>query len=923
MTTSDHTFVEAPRVTFTAVAVSSLAASAVALSARPLYASARDRFVDIVAAEAVASGYVKANDQRFAAVWFAVFGLALLALSVRRRPLRRIPETHDGALRVLIVVTAVVGLVVFAVSHGDGVTLSLLLGVAPLLLAWSRIARRADRTDVAVVAVLTVAGGAALAVAASALTSGTVAVPNALTTWEAFALALAAAVFAVERLPSRSRAWVALAARTVVPLALLPLGWSAIEVGGTTVAAPSSALLRAAVVGVIAAMMAMIWAARATTVAEVALPWPTVAAITAFVAIPPIRPSAPLLFDDFHAGELLVQLPAVRQGLELYRSFVPTPGAVGLLYGAVNAVIGDGFATFPRAVAVVVAVIAGVTGALVRTLLDPARTLVLVLPMAFAMRSDRLMFVIPSILLLVFRPIWSRASLLPWVWTVLAVVNLLLVPASGMAFLVATAPVVFLRTSTLVRNGESRGGFIGGLVAAVLTVVVLSPVAVPAVVATFAQARTNLLLWGRPLFWPSSEGIGAGTFAWHWLWWAASASAWWVSLPIAIFVAARLGIRHAARMTDPAVALLVTGVGLIAALTPYAVGRVDGGIDLTRTSAVTIALGGLLLPAGFFLAPTSGRDRRWSDACAAVSLVAVVVLAVNTPLGPLTTIRGVAVVAPGVPGAAAGSPELGRLPVLEPGYAQARSRVRSAVDGVLRPEETYLDLTNNQALYAYFRRQVPEVHAGAAYLATEELQTGVVRRMTASPPPMVIVNAGTATLGGGVLEWSSVRNYRITRWLAERGYLPFQGGAVVVLVRPDRVARATAAGLRAVGNDVLDAAVAPLSLESVPRAWGESWSTLRPRFRKVEPPEATRPDFVLVSSDCEGGPGEVRWTRSDGGTSSIAFTAGRRSLVPVGARLSYLMAPGADPALTVVAMGSSETCTPKSMRIEGTYRLVR
>lgn len=900
-------------------ALAALAASLVALGTRSAFAAEADRFRDIVAAEAVAEGYVKANDQRFALVWIGVFAAVMAAgLVFRSRLPAVVPTLSTGIVRCLIWLLATFGAATLAYTHWSSAT-AVVLGTLPVLLAAAATARHPSRGEVWAAAALTVAGAAGAATAVSVASIGMFAVPVRWTTWPVFAALLGVSAFAAAMLRPAHRSRLIAYAQVPIPFLLLPLGHSAVEVAGRKFVAPTSGLLLTVIL--VTVVTAIGFAIAHCRSCATGIRWTSIVAIYAFLATPDIAPTLPLLYDDFHAGELAVQLPAVHQGLSLYQSFIPTPGAIGAAYGAINALLGHSYDTFPRAIALAAAGVAGFTGWLLSRLLAPSWTLALAPFVAFAFRSDRLMLVVPSLLLLVSPVVWNRLPVLISLWPVILAVNLLLAPASGIALIVGAVPAVALRVWSLARGESgSRWSVVLALGVAAGAIAPLVPTLADATRSSLAQGATNLLVWGSPLFWPGSGDPSGIRLVARWTWWAATASGWWLGLPLALVVATGGSRSPLSWVSDSRRGLLFAGAGVLVAFTPYAIGRVDP-LGLTRITSVTITFAGVVLPAALLIHARSDYLRCRLQASAVALLLLPTVLMSTTEIRVLSGVRAIARVDAGVPGSAAGAPALGRLPVVNSQYGMTRRAVRSIVDDVLDSEESYVDFSNNQALYAYFGRPIPRLHAASAFLATSELQNEALATFNASPPALALITAGTATLGGGVLDWSAVRSYRMIRWFSEREYIALGRGGVVVFVRADRVSRAQAAGLTPVSPEVLDAAVSAVDLRSVPAAWGASWDTLRWRFSSGDGAAGERPDFALVSSSCKGAQVEVRWPAA--GTGAVSFVAGEINLVPLGARPSYLRSEVDAADIEARVVDNAERCDGATVSVRGLYRLVR
>jgi hypothetical protein len=153
--------------------------------------------------------------------------------------------------------------------------------------------------------------------------------------------------------------------------------------------------------------------------------------------------------------------------------------------------------------------------------------------------------------------------------------------------------------------------------------------------------------------------------------------------------------------------------------------------------------------------------------------------------------------------------------------------LRSAFGEILRPGETYLDLTGRQANYFYLGMPVPTPYGSPWLAANAVLQRDLIVQIKQNLPPVVWMGPTLAQEG----DIPALRTYELYRFLLTN-YLPISRNGCVFLVARDRfntVANNQPPDIRSIRD-----LVAHKGLGSVPAAWGRSWEQLRFRFAVVE-----------------------------------------------------------------------------------------
>jgi hypothetical protein len=211
------------------------------------------------------------------------------------------------------------------------------------------------------------------------------------------------------------------------------------------------------------------------------------------------------------------------------------------------------------------------------------------------------------------------------------------------------------------------------------------------------------------------------------------------------------------------------------------------------------------------------------------------------------------------------------------------------IDKVLRPEETYLDLTNRNSNYFYLRRAVPVESGAVLTLSTEGMQRRSIAKLRADPPPLVLVDAG----GDAAQPFPPpLRIPLIYRYLMEQvangSYQVWSDGPLTALIKSDRLPSPALSTQD--GTAKLDAIWGRRDLERLPTAWGRSPSTIRRDLNEVagtvtrtEAPDGSQTltatlsapakiDFLGLNLDCNaGGEARLNW-QADGHTLGFNFS---------------------------------------------------
>jgi hypothetical protein len=242
-----------------------------------------------------------------------------------------------------------------------------------------------------------------------------------------------------------------------------------------------------------------------------------------------------------------------------------------------------------------------------------------------------------------------------------------------------------------------------------------------------------------------------------------------------------------------------------------------------------------------------------------------------------------------------GLPAIGRLSADAPTTNEIRA-LKHALSMLLRPDETYADLTNRQAFYYYLDLPVPQLYV--EYVASsEKMQERMIQQWRADPSPVVLI-APAEVFDGGL---PSLRCYRWYRELLS-AYTPIVIDGFTFLVGPKRLPdNALTASKR---SAILDSVFFAADLRALPSAWGRSWSLLKPRFKKVADvpvePDATPDAAVTRSATFNLEP--LNLTGADADFATVDFVLGKEpALGPA----------QADPTVTISWTSVGEKQPPK------------
>jgi hypothetical protein len=630
------------------------------------------------------------------------------------------------------------------------------------------------------------------------------------------------------------------------------------------------------------------------------------AAILMLRLTPAVPAHVPL--DDFHYGEwALPWWTWASEEMLPFRDYVPARGLVNYTNGAVAALLGDPTSPFIQmcsalVVATLFVAALAATAGLVGTLQSAAMFALI----PFSDRLTDIDLIATTLLMIGWRNFHSGSGLWSLVWIMAAIPLFLFAPGQALLLAAATLPLLLWQMGRTALAAPRVFRHVAIATTALLAAAVLLTALGPMLLGAWRYVLENGAVVG-PAYgvdWRLSVGtLGAGSY-----WLAEAVRSSFVLVPIACI--ALLGAplldrdwARAGRLAVVAVPVLLLGLLYI----PRAAGRIDAGAP-SRLAVASIWMQATLLPVVFYAAWGS---RRWPAILAVAAFV----------MGALSSIAGgvdLRVLAPrAIPsapvpatlinGEAFGLPALG-LADVDPIHLTRLVRLRRALDALLEPGETYLDLTNRNTHYFYFGRR-PPIESGAPYnLPNEAQQVRAIRRLTASPVPVVLAQADSMLHDGGP---PSIRDHAFYRYVVQR-YTPVRIDGYIFLIREDRLARAAALAEPVSGRldaaTLLDRVFQPAALELLPAAWGQSWDRLRENATLVRSLEVTGTGelrlaggvagrdagLLVLELACEPAVARSQMTVSwlgDIPAGAMQFRGDARVVVPLDASPRWLLAP--------------------------------
>lgn len=509
----------------------------------------------------------------------------------------------------------------------------------------------------------------------------------------------------------------------------------------------------------------------------------------------PILPS-----DDYHFGEYIYPWWAyVSFGIRPYLEYTPSHGLINYVPGIISSTFFDGTAasfaaanTITTGLLTLLAFVA-LSGPIGAGLACVSVLFVSMLPSSWLVIT--LVFGVLGRPALMARPVaWLSA------WLVLGTAIVLVAPAQGLALVLATIPAGLLVFHRAVHREAGRLlTSLGLLILAAFLIALVMPV-----VSMIRNALQYII---------ENGSINAVAYGVPW------AATWttplfemlrmaWIAVPIGALWAL-LSRRDLRAGPLP---LLFFGVGIIfpLAILGYTTGRIDAGPS--RPGSATLWLMLTVLPAMLL----SLRTHRLFP----VTLVAVAIVGAMFPKVPTVGLLAAAAqptVAIGAmtDGTGAGLTNVGTV-VADPEHFARIRAIKDRLDALLKPDETFLDMTGRGASYFYAQRRLP-IEVGAPFnMAHPAQQRRSMERLMLDPPPVALLEANNIMWDGRT---AALRSHPLYRWVVET-YKPVELDGYVY-------------GLRQVGPGEAAAAAKPIDLTAANHTdanWQNGISRSQDRF---------------------------------------------------------------------------------------------
>ncbi|WP_132033385.1 hypothetical protein [Aquabacter spiritensis] len=484
-----------------------------------------------------------------------------------------------------------------------------------------------------------------------------------------------------------------------------------------------------------------------------------------------------LPFDDYHYGERLLAARALWEG-RLFETFFSPHGFSDALGGLGALLIGDrsaiGVAIGKIYADVFILLI--LAWQMVRQL-GPAPAILLLVAL-----QPNLIFPVPLVVLMIVAILRSATPRNDYAAgaaiALAAATTIFLLNGIGVAIAVPSA----LAALFLFRDGTRRGlvrACCAGAICA-LALFAAFPRAFLGEIAFLAtSARTNAVLYGNNFVVRASDLASLVEIG--------TALMFLLTPMLAFALLVRPGQSRGHSWTWIGLAVLPV-VALVLLLAPYALGRLD--VSLPRASFATAVT---LVFLAFWITAPQIRDRFLSPGAPRTGFVQAGIAALLLVTALPTFLHVWASVPLMPPPAPLGALPPAPLPAM--GMAQADrahldliASVKRTTDALLRPDETYLDLTNRNALYFYLDRAIPVPISGAYNAAPRAFQELNLAYLAANPPPLALVGAENFEHDGYTLP---LRSFLLYRDLLER-YRPFLAGSILYGIRSDQTDRLTA-----------------------------------------------------------------------------------------------------------------------------------
>lgn len=574
---------------------------------------------------------------------------------------------------------------------------------------------------------------------------------------------------------------------------------------------------------------------------------PSILSISCFLAYR--NPAySPFAHDDFHLGELMLpwqQIVEFKQ--QMYTDFVSVQGLLGLIYGGINQFLFNGNgATFPLALVTLPVLVSILMSYILSRFLGNGWALLLCL-VTFPV-ADRNSLVLPILLILLMPSLLKKPTQWMMAWGWLSLLHCFYNSSSGGALTAATLPILVYMLVQAYKQKEYQKLIKQKPIQLILVAVVhivLIAFLIPSMVGLVQFVRengaANTVAYGIGL-----TQVGQNIPAWfpHWFsnqlleylsWEILRTGGWIASAIILLYFLLKTQVINShlnddEKLKSKQIAFLsLTGFLYVLILVPYSMGRIDPG-SLSRTGSSSLLAVGYFLPMVVILDMANKRFKLVSAALLGVFLAyRVAFIFIDFEKLPLRTVETIA-----VPQEAIlfednkNYPNIGKTFILNERLNEIL-QLKTALNGILKPDETYFDFTNKSAMYYYFNLKEPSPYSADFVAANYEMQTKVIRKIKENPPPAVLLGPNSIRHDGGPASLRSYRTYKY--FVASKNYTYLEKDGFQFLIRNDRYSDLGFPEKEGLQNTLeISRIFTQKELMAIPLAWGKSESKLNQRF---------------------------------------------------------------------------------------------
>ncbi len=568
-------------------------------------------------------------------------------------------------------------------------------------------------------------------------------------------------------------------------------------------------------------------------------PW-SIAGLVVFMAVTPFGlPTVPT--EEFHVGEQMLPWHQLLHFSALpYVDLNPARGGLYLVYGALNEAFYGGTAVgFMVALKLLPALLLPIGFALTWRRAGPLAALVVALGCGAV--QDQFFLVWIVWLLLATGTLWTdRPGWWLIVWVASVAVVPFYMPTTGSALLLGTLPLAAVCAWRAFHRDPRRTLLGAGIIAATAAVLLL---ATP--LGTIARGLVrfsfeNLDCYREAECITAAQGWQQSTM-WSAFGFELLRQGWVFGLVLAAYLLFREFSRPPAQRRPGYVVFFLAVIPSVFLVTSWSLGRLDPN-NMSRAGALSQVWAAVLLPPMLLWACSWRGGTVWA-----------VLLAVLFGLYGLCPLVGRQDVRPALervaarPALPAGEVVLRGTPP-DPSYSKvdfaalgegispehtfaAYAQLADGLDKILKPGESYFDLTGRNMSYIYLNKPSPSIYPGAFYARSRRIQEHVLADLARRHVPALLVSP--VFLGYG-----PERTYYLTRKYL-LSFAAVRYGYWTVLADPQRLPAAGPLGSDAqlqlldegfFGRNLLNSSS---DLHYLPVAWGQSWDTMADDFTAV------------------------------------------------------------------------------------------